>query len=74
MIYEFSFFYYLLFTIIIKIIKKKKKMVLKNLFAFGEFDYEIKYSIKKKNCYKKIEKTSMVYKYEKVNNYQTTLK
>lgn len=23
-------------------------MVLKNLFAFGEFDYEIKYSIKKK--------------------------
>lgn len=54
--------------------KKKKKMVLKNLFAFGEFDYEIKYSIKKKNCYKKIEKTSMVYKNEKVNNYQTTLK
>lgn len=49
-------------------------MVLKNLFAFGEFDYEIKYSIKKKNCYKKIEKTSMVYKNEKVNNYQTTLK
>lgn len=30
--------------------------------------------LKKKNCYKKIEKTSMVYKNEKVNNYQTTLK